>query len=379
MSRWRIFLGLPLLGLCLGCATSIDRLTPRAGKFGTEVSIKGHKLRDPTSIDFNGTPVVMPGGVLSAAGRELKVIVPGGATTGRVHVTTPAGTDTSPYDFTVATNTYSEQESNNTFDTANAAGLSDCVVGSLTSADSDWLKVRTGPKDCWGYTMEFSAEAPTMPAGYRLRVALAHDPQAAGGTFTTNDGNKTISWVALPPDTDVYLKVSSVGSGAWPDKVDYTVYISRIPINDKNEANDGEEQATPIAIRSGTGSAVGSCLCNLFDPKVNGGARVGFKDYYRIPKPRAGQHISVAILFAGLEGLNNAVGLELIDEDYVSVTDGWGNSDAGWLDYTVPADTHAQGDWYVLVTNSWDEDAVSGNGPAPLSCKRPYGIMVYTK
>jgi len=70
---------------------------PTAGKVGEQVKILGNNLTGSTRVTFNGTPASFT--VVSSS--EIDTTVPGGATTGKVRVTTPSGTLTSNVDFQV--------------------------------------------------------------------------------------------------------------------------------------------------------------------------------------------------------------------------------------------------------------------------------------
>jgi uncharacterized protein (TIGR03437 family) len=61
---------------------------PASGKLGAKVIILGTSLTGATSVSFNGTAATFK--VVSSA--EIKTMVPAGATTGMVEVTTPVGT-----------------------------------------------------------------------------------------------------------------------------------------------------------------------------------------------------------------------------------------------------------------------------------------------
>src|SRR5262245_60516555 len=78
----------------------ISSFSPSGGSAGTEVTIQGI-LFDNTvtgnAVRFNGTQAM----VSSASSTSLAVVVPEGATTGRISVTTSGGTATSDSDFTV--------------------------------------------------------------------------------------------------------------------------------------------------------------------------------------------------------------------------------------------------------------------------------------
>jgi uncharacterized protein (TIGR03437 family) len=61
------------------------------------VTISGKNLKGATSVTFNGVPA----SVQSDSNTSVKVMVPSGATTGPIAVTTPGGTATSTKAFKV--------------------------------------------------------------------------------------------------------------------------------------------------------------------------------------------------------------------------------------------------------------------------------------
>ena len=71
--------------------------TPGYGKPGAEIIIKGTDLNGATSVKFNGTAATFT--VVSAS--EITAVVPTGATSGKVDVSTPSGTLASNVSFTV--------------------------------------------------------------------------------------------------------------------------------------------------------------------------------------------------------------------------------------------------------------------------------------
>jgi uncharacterized repeat protein (TIGR03803 family) len=64
------------------------RANPDFGKGNSSVGILGNNLTGATSVTFNGTPATFH--VVSPT--YIKAVVPSGATTGAIHVTTPSGT-----------------------------------------------------------------------------------------------------------------------------------------------------------------------------------------------------------------------------------------------------------------------------------------------
>jgi len=84
-------------GLCGQCGGTLFSLSvglspfvktqPHSGKVGAAITILGTDLTGATSVSFNGTPAAFK--VVSAT--EITTIVPAGATTGKIQVTTPRG------------------------------------------------------------------------------------------------------------------------------------------------------------------------------------------------------------------------------------------------------------------------------------------------
>ena len=82
-----------------GCvAPVITSFTPTSGPMGTTVTIVGTGLGGANSVTFNGKPASFT--VNSST--QITTVVPDGATTGPISVTTPSGTATSATSFTVS-------------------------------------------------------------------------------------------------------------------------------------------------------------------------------------------------------------------------------------------------------------------------------------
>ncbi|HEV2380370.1 MAG TPA: choice-of-anchor tandem repeat GloVer-containing protein [Terriglobia bacterium] len=79
-----------VFSLAVGLGPFVET-NPTSGKVGTRVRILGTNLSGATSVTFNGTPAFFK--VRSSS--EIGTVVPPGATTGFVRVTTPGGTLTS--------------------------------------------------------------------------------------------------------------------------------------------------------------------------------------------------------------------------------------------------------------------------------------------
>jgi hypothetical protein len=78
-------------------APGIAVVTPSKAPVGAAVTITGSGFASTTNVAFNGTQAVFS----VASDTSIRAVVPAGATTGRITVTNPGGTDTFPLPFTV--------------------------------------------------------------------------------------------------------------------------------------------------------------------------------------------------------------------------------------------------------------------------------------
>jgi hypothetical protein len=78
---------------------TISSFTPICGPVGTNVDVNGNNFQGATHVTFNGVEA----SVSVQSGHLIKTTVPTGATTGKIGVVTPQGSDTSSADFTVST------------------------------------------------------------------------------------------------------------------------------------------------------------------------------------------------------------------------------------------------------------------------------------
>lgn len=85
-----------IFSLAIGLNPFVET-APISGTVGTKVIILGNKLKGTTNVTFNGTAATFK----VVHGTEITTIVPGGATTGPVQVTTPSRTLTSNVNFLV--------------------------------------------------------------------------------------------------------------------------------------------------------------------------------------------------------------------------------------------------------------------------------------
>ncbi|MGK5558025.1 IPT/TIG domain-containing protein [Actinomadura kijaniata] len=75
----------------------VHSVEPASGPVGTEVLVRGSGLRSATAVRFGGVDAP----AAEVTDDSVRATVPAGATSGRLTVRTPAGSATSPADFTV--------------------------------------------------------------------------------------------------------------------------------------------------------------------------------------------------------------------------------------------------------------------------------------
>jgi hypothetical protein len=81
-------------------APSITSFTPGDGPVGTEVAITGNNFLGTTAVTFNGVPAT---NITVESNTTLLVLVPNGATTGRIKITNASGNGSHAQDFVVTT------------------------------------------------------------------------------------------------------------------------------------------------------------------------------------------------------------------------------------------------------------------------------------
>jgi hypothetical protein len=82
-----------------GALPTITSFSPTSGPIGTSVTINGTNFTGASQVRFNQTAAASFS--VNSAGTRITTKVPSGATTGKISVTTPAGTATSSNNFTV--------------------------------------------------------------------------------------------------------------------------------------------------------------------------------------------------------------------------------------------------------------------------------------
>jgi hypothetical protein len=79
---------------------SVSAFSPTSGAIGVEVTVTGTNFVNVSNVKFNATTVTAPNFTVVSP-TQLKVNVPAGASTGKISITTPAGSGTSASNFIV--------------------------------------------------------------------------------------------------------------------------------------------------------------------------------------------------------------------------------------------------------------------------------------
>jgi hypothetical protein len=182
----------------------VNSLTPNSGPVGTSVDIGGHYFTGATSVKFNGTVAVFT----VDSDSEMHAIVPSGATTGPVSVTTPNGT-TWNLSFTV---TSSPPPTISSFTpTSGLAGTSVDIQGTdLTGATSVNFNGAVASYTVNSST-EITAQVPTAATTGPISVTTPGGAAASSSSFTVTSP-PTIS-TFTPTSGLVGTSVSITGSG----------------------------------------------------------------------------------------------------------------------------------------------------------------------
>ncbi len=169
-------------------APAISGFAPASGYVGTPVTIDGRNFGTSPEVRFNGVAAT----VSSATGTRIVAVVPPGATTGPITVTTPAGTATSGMSFT---------------------------VGGVNLVDGDILVVEMGLLGEDGRVIRVDsttgAQSVLSSGGYLInpkRIAVGPD----GYAYVTNDnaavvGSQGASIIRIDPTSGAQTVVASGG------------------------------------------------------------------------------------------------------------------------------------------------------------------------
>jgi RHS repeat-associated protein len=149
----------------------ITSLSPSSGPIGTPVTISGLNF-DPTAsnnqVKFNNTLAI----IASSSTTTIQTVVPQGATTGPVTVTTPQGTAESPEPFTVVSEDFNLQLSPSSVQVVTGASRYSTVSATGLNGFSGWIYLSIGTPSA-GLSVELTPPQMTPFSNATLKITAA--------------------------------------------------------------------------------------------------------------------------------------------------------------------------------------------------------------
>jgi YD repeat-containing protein len=156
---------------------SVLDFSPQTGPVGATVTITGTGFSSTSSLDtvsFNGTSAT----ISSATVNQIVATVPTGATTGTVHVTSPAGSFTTSTSFTVTIGNLPPTITSFTPSTATSGT-------SITITGTNFSTVLANDRLVFNQTQQFASSASSTSIGTTVPVAMASGHIAVGTSSGT--------------------------------------------------------------------------------------------------------------------------------------------------------------------------------------------------
>lgn len=204
-------------------APTITSFTPSSGGPGDTVVITGQNFTNPATITFNGVTAATP---IISSSTSMSVVVPAGATTGPIRVTTTYGTALSATDYTIVPSTVVISQIYGGGGLAGALFNADYAMLHNRSADTvdltDWsLQYANAASASWT-TLSLTG---SIPPGSNRLIKLASG--SAGGALPTPDQVGSINLssgsgkLALRSSTTAFSGANPTGQAGLRDLVGY--------------------------------------------------------------------------------------------------------------------------------------------------------------
>jgi hypothetical protein len=180
-------------------APTVSSFTPTCGPVGTSVDVNGNNFQDATHVTFNGVEATFS----VQSGHLITTTVPTGATTGKIGVVSPQGTDTSSADFTVSSSCASAPTISSFSPTSGPVGTSVTINGSgFTGATAvTFGGVSAGTFSVNGAGTRITAIVPNGAVTGKITVTTP------GGTATSAT-NFTVTTTAAAPTISSFSPTS---------------------------------------------------------------------------------------------------------------------------------------------------------------------------
>jgi hypothetical protein len=172
-------------GPAFGAAPSITSFSPTSGPVGTAVTINGSGFAGATSVKFAGTGATF----LINSDTRITTTVPAGASTGRISVTTPGGTDSSSNVFTVTGNEHPRSVSLRLRRHLRVSGTVTALDGYLACVKSVPVKIQRRPFSggSWRTVLRLSTDASGAYAAHVPNQAGRYRSRAIRVTLVSGD------------------------------------------------------------------------------------------------------------------------------------------------------------------------------------------------
>jgi hypothetical protein len=166
----------------------ISRFSPTSGPVGAGITITGSNLAGATGVKFNNTPVVN----FSVEGAtQVSAVVPAGATTGPISITTLLGTAVSSATFMVINCSYSLSPSSQAFPSNGGSGSlnvnTTAGCGWTASSNANWITITSGATGLGSASLSFTVGSNSSANGRTGTLNVA------GQTFTVTQEGVVLS------------------------------------------------------------------------------------------------------------------------------------------------------------------------------------------
>ena len=205
-------------------APTITSVSPPRGPIGSTVTLTGGHLGTATAVDFNGTLV---SGITVLSATSVRVVVPSGAQTGRIHASNEVGPATSPTDFVLTPQLVS---------TSPGRGLPDSMVTLTGTSFSAPATVRFGAVVASFVQVDGGTQITTQVPSGALTGKISVTTPTGTTTSTTN-------FVVIRPPT-----LSSFTPAAGAEGT--LVTLSGANLAGVNQVAFGSANATSITVLS---------------------------------------------------------------------------------------------------------------------------------
>jgi len=191
---------------------TITTFTPLTGSAGVEVTITGTNFINVSSVKI-GAVSILTGNYTVVSATQVKATIPGGATTGKISIATPAGTATSDADFTVQFPPTIISFS----PTSGALGINVVIMGTnfvnITAVSFNDADVGLGNFTVNSST-QITAKVPSNATAGKIKVSNAAGVATSANNFYITPFISNITPSSGSPGTPITITGTNLGSAS---------------------------------------------------------------------------------------------------------------------------------------------------------------------